>query len=105
MKPDKSLGVIIAVGYCLIIMGIIGLIMYFSLLDNELYTTGFRIFVLSFTFINLFTGMGVVLRKMFGYYMLKAYLYFLILGFPVGTLISIKALKQIKASNINSYFK
>jgi hypothetical protein len=43
-------------------------------------------------------------RRLFGYYALKLFLYVLLLAFPIGTLIAVKALRYIKRENVRSVF-
>jgi hypothetical protein len=44
----------------------------------------------------LATGIGILARKLWGYYLLKSFLYILLMGFPIGTFISIKSLRFMK---------
>jgi hypothetical protein len=53
----------------------------------------------------LLTAIGLFTRKKFGYYSLKLFLYILLVGFPIGTIISYKMLKYIKKNNIVNHFK
>ena len=49
-------------------------------------------------------GVGLLLYRRWGYILLKVFLYFLILCFPIGTVISYKSLKYIKNNNIQRLF-
>jgi hypothetical protein len=53
----------------------------------------------------LLTGICLLTRKIAGYYSLKLVLYVLLIGFPIGTIISYKLLKYIKKHNVKNHFK
>ena len=57
------------------------------------------------TALLLFTGVGVLLRKRWGYYLLKALLYVILLGFPIGTLVSWLALRYIRNQQLREQFQ
>ena len=52
----------------------------------------------------LLMGIGVLQQRIWGYYMLKSYLYVLAIGFPIGTYIGLKSLKYIKEKSIIDFF-
>jgi FtsH-binding integral membrane protein len=52
----------------------------------------------------LITGIGILVRRQWGYYLFKLFLYVLLLAFPIGTIISYKTLTYIKKNNIRSLF-
>ena len=52
----------------------------------------------------LITGVGILTRKIWGYYLLKFFLYTLLLVFPIGTIISYKSLKYMEKNNIKALF-
>ena len=78
--------------------------MYMSLLKNPDFDTVFRIFVLVNTFWYLVMGIGIVLQNKWGYYLLKGFLYFMVLGFPIGTYFGVKSLRYLREHDIKSYF-
>lgn len=49
-------------------------------------------------------GLGLTLRKIWGYYLFVVFLYLSYPGFPIGTLIAYKGLKYIKENDIKSFF-
>jgi len=51
------------------------------------------------------TGLGVLYRTRWGYYLFKLFLYLLLLGFPIGTFISYKALSYMKRHRIETHFR
>ena len=65
----------------------------------------FRWFIIIMTAGHLFTGLGILFRKVWGYYLLKSYLYLMLLGFPIGTWIAVKSLRYIKEKEIVRFFK
>ena len=52
----------------------------------------------------LITGIGLLARKPWGYYLFKFFLYVLLLAFPIGTIVSYKSLSYIKRHGIKSLF-
>jgi hypothetical protein len=52
----------------------------------------------------LITGIGILLRRKWGYFLFKFFLYIFLLGFPVGTFIAYKSLKYIKRNDIKTLF-
>ena len=52
----------------------------------------------------LTTGIGILLRNKWGYFLFKFFLYILLLGFPIGTFIAYKSLKYIKRNGIKTLF-
>lgn len=52
----------------------------------------------------LVLGVGVLLRARWAYWLLKGFLYLLLLGFPIGTWISFKLLAYMKRSDLKQYF-
>jgi hypothetical protein len=52
----------------------------------------------------LIGGVGVVMRKPWAYYVLKIILYWLLIAFPIGTVISVKMLNYIKKNKIKHFF-
>ena len=50
------------------------------------------------------TGVGILLRKAWGYYLLKSFLYLLLISFPIGTFISYKSLKFMEKNSIRKEF-
>ncbi len=52
----------------------------------------------------LTTGIGILMRTKWGYYLFKFFLYSLLLGFPIGTIIAFKSLSYMKKYNIKQFF-
>ncbi len=52
----------------------------------------------------LVTGIGILARKLWGYYLLKTFLWIMFLAFPIGTFISFKSLKFMKRNSIKKVF-
>ena len=84
--------------YCLF-AAVLSVVVFFKTDDN-----GFRIFAAIIGGLHLVTALGISLRTSWGFYVLKAYLYVLLIGFPVGTLVARYLLRYIRENNINQYF-
>ena len=52
----------------------------------------------------LVTGIGILARKTWGYYLFKFFLYVLFLAFPIGTVVSYKSLAYMKKNDIKDLF-
>jgi len=92
-------------GYFFIMIGAAGLLIHFLALGDVRYTAGFKAFVLVVSFLHILVGSGVILRRIWGFYALKLYLYSLYLAIPIGTYVAIKTFKYIRTYNIEQYFK
>ena len=62
----------------------ISIIHFHSLPDME-YTLGFKLFAVISILFHFVIGLGLLLRKNWGYHPFKLYLLCLYLGFPLGT--------------------
>lgn len=91
-------------GFCLLLMGITIILMHFSSPEREQFSAEFRYFALIVSSIHFFIGLGVILKKKWGYYCFKFYLYILSIGFPIGTFIGLKMLKYINQHDVKKFF-
>ena len=87
-------------GIFLVTIGVAGFLFHFEHLTDS----HFRWFILATTAWHLITGLGVILKKTWGYYLLKFYLYVLLLAIPVGTYIAWKGLMYIRENDIENFF-
>jgi len=62
-------------------------------------------FLIAVHLFYLSTGVGVVLRTKWGYFLFKAFLYLMLLGFPIGTIISYVGLSYMKRHQLKRYFE
>lgn len=66
-------------------------------------------FFLGFILANMLFGLvgsiGLFFRLATGYYLLKAYLYLLVLGFPLGTVLAYASLRFIRKNNVKKEFR
>jgi hypothetical protein len=53
---------------------------------------------------HLVSGLGILFRKMWGFKLMKVYLYTMYLGIPLGTLLARKILSYIKENDIKLFF-
>ena len=53
----------------------------------------------------LLGGLGLLRRRLYGYYALNIFLYALLISFPIGTLLAIRALRFMKREGVRSLFK
>jgi hypothetical protein len=91
-------------GSILFLIGFIGIIYDFTYLTDPELSTGFKIFGVIVTMWHLLGGIGVLLKKVWGFYIFKSYLYILILGVPIGTYIAVKMLGYIKRNKLKEYY-
>jgi hypothetical protein len=61
-------------------------------------------FVITISLWYLITGIGILARREWGYYLFKSFLYVMFLAFPIGTIISYKSLGYMKRNNIKRFF-
>jgi hypothetical protein len=88
-------------GILLITVGVAGLLFHFEHLTDP----RFKFFILVTTSWHLITGLGIILQKMWGYYLLKLYLYVLLLAIPVGTYIAWQSLRYLRDNEIERFFQ
>ena len=101
---DKRKRFLKVFGYCLIGISILGFLYHvyinyhFSLSQERLY------FLLIVLIWYMATGVGILIRKKWGYYLFKVFLYCLLVSFPIGTIISYLSLKYMKKNNVKDLF-
>jgi hypothetical protein len=88
-------------GILLTTIGVVGLLFHFEHLTDP----RFRTFILVATGWHLITGLGIILQRMWGCYLLKFYLYVLLLGFPIGTYIAWQSLRYLRENEIERFFQ
>ena len=107
---DRKLKPINIFGYVISTLGMVCIVLAttFFFTDEELFQRFAPIWFIVLGYIQSLTfligGVGVVMRKPCAYYVLKIILYWLLIFFPIGTLISVKMLNYIKKNNIKDFF-
>ena len=91
-------------GYFFLLVGCISVTMHLLALSDINYTYGFRVFVLSVGLLHFLLGLGILLRKRWGFYGLKCYLHLLYIAVPIGTYIAVKTLEYLKRNDIKRSF-
>lgn len=104
MFEDDILRPIKIFGAVLFVIGFFGIIFDFVYLNDPEVSTGFKIFGVIISMWHLLGGIGILLKKIWGFYIFKSYLYVLFLGIPIGTYISSKFLDYIKRNNLKELF-
>jgi len=89
-------------GFFLVGSAIFGFVFFADSLRESAFSKWFTIITGTW---YLATGLGILSRKIWGFYLLKLFLYILILGFPIGTWIGIKSLRYIEEKQIVNFFK
>jgi hypothetical protein len=101
MKSDRFLNIY---GWVLIGLCAGGLLLLFGLWSTESPPAEIGYFFITTSLWYFVTGIGILSRKVWGYYLLKSFLYMLLLAFPFGTFISYKSLKFMKENTIKKEF-
>jgi hypothetical protein len=101
MKPDRFLNIY---GWVLIGVSAGGLLSLFALWSTESPPAEIGYFFITTSLWYFVTGIGILSRKVWGYYLLKSFLYVLLISFPIGTFISYKSLKFMKTNSIRKEF-
>lgn len=52
----------------------------------------------------LITGLGILLKRRWGYYLFKSFLYLFLFVFPIGTFIAYASLRYMKRNHIKGLF-
>lgn len=97
-KPIKTLGFIFLVsGFIFIFYNVVNW-------NEFIFGVGERIFMMTIATWFMLTGIGILLKKPWGFYLLKSVLYLLYIGWPLGTMLAKWILKYIKDNEIKLYF-
>jgi len=91
-------------GYILAAVGIFSAFLLLAEWNDPNFTITFKIFSIFMAVWHLLTSLGILMRKSWGFYFLKFYLYVLMLGIPIGTLIAKKILDYIRDNEIKIFF-
>ena len=92
-------------GQIFIFLGLFILFLAFFQLKESEEEYFFQIFAWVNICWYLFMGLGLLQQKIWGYYLLKIYLYLMAIGFPIGTYIGLNSLKYLKEKNIKEFFE
>jgi hypothetical protein len=98
-KPIKTFGIILTVA------GIFIALALFAESNAPKVDEGGIIFLSIMAIWHLASGLGILLRKMWGFKLMKVYLYIMYLGIPLGTLLARKILSYIKENEIELFFR
>ena len=90
-------------GYVLLSLSIISLT-FFYVLSRQNKDIPW-LYVISGNALLFMTGLGIISLKKWGYYLLKIFLYVIVLAFPIGTFISYKVLTYIKINDVKLFLK
>jgi hypothetical protein len=94
---------ILQFGALLLAIAIIGLmVLILGIHDDRM--DGFRVFLLVASSMHFITGLGIILKTTWGYYLLLAYLYLMLLGIPIGTYLGLKGLRYVRDPRIKAFF-
>jgi hypothetical protein len=103
-RPVRAGGIFLAtVGVVGLLFCAGGLLFYYDLTLTEPRFTFFMLVITSGC--HLITGLGIILQKMWGYYLMKLYLYLLLFAIPIGTYIALKCLRYIRDNQIEEFFR
>ena len=104
MKPIALFGIV------LVVAGLFGFYFFFGPTPANVYDTGAAerpaiLYTLVF-FNSLYVaiGVGVLARARWGYVVFKAFLYVLLVVFPIGTALSWLTLRYLRRHSIERYF-
>ena len=93
------------VGMLFVISSAIGIIMIIGLARDTAFDTSFSVFLAVAVAWYFVSGVGILIQRPWGYFVLMLNVYLLMLGFPVGTYYGIKAKRYIEAHKINLFFE
>ncbi len=98
-KPIKTFGVILTAA------GMFGISLLLSELNASTLNMPAIYFLLIMSIWHIVSGIGILLRKRWGFHLMKLYLYFMYLGIPIGTLLSKRIFAYINENDIELFFK
>jgi hypothetical protein len=92
-------------GYFFIGSGICVVLMHIAFQDEFTLDGQILFFTLFASIFQVALGLGIVLRKLWGYYLFKFILKCLYLAFPLGTLVAHRTLSYMDKYQIRKYFQ
>ena len=92
-------------GIFFVISSLVGGMFFNYIHITEGLESSFIIFISINIIFHHLLGIGILMQKMWGLYLLKIYLYILVLGFPIGTFIGVKSLRYIRKNQIEERLK
>jgi hypothetical protein len=104
MTSADTLSPIRNFGYFLIIVGLLGFALHLLTIGNPDYPAVAGWFVRVISAYHLVVGIGLIRKRKWGLYSLKAYLYLWYIAFPIGTFIAHKTIKYIEKHKIEIHF-
>jgi len=96
-KPIRIFGII------LVIFGIASFLFFLNVSGDAIVHTHVGYFVIGVSAWHIVTGLGVILRRRWGFYLLKFYLYSSLVAVPIGTIIAVVTLRYMKRNEINKH--
>lgn len=97
-NPIRNFGIFLS------IIGILEFIISFIILkDPEIYRAAI-VFIFIMSGWHCATGIGIIIRKRWGFVLLKFYLHGLLYAIPIGTIISKRMFKYIDENDIELFF-
>lgn len=104
MKKNNILKPIKIFSGILIVASFIGIFKFFPLLADPEFDSSFKVFIIGMSIFHFITGVGLLIQKVWGFYLFKLYLFIWLLGVPIGTYISYKTLQYIKKHDLEKFF-
>jgi hypothetical protein len=92
-------------GYFFMGLALLGFLVLFLKLTDVEYLLLVWAFVGSVSLLHFLLGIGILLRKRWGFIIFKGYLHLLYLGFPLGTYLARETLKYIDEHRIEEYLR
>lgn len=104
MKDNHDLNNINIFGYFFISIGLGGILTALNWVLQKNYDNGFLLFILISGLVYFVTGLALILKQKWGYYLIIFFLKILYIGFPIGTYISKKGLRFLKKDEVKNIF-
>ncbi len=95
---------ILTFGLILAVIGMAGLFLSYSLSTEVDVSSTMKYFGWIMSTWSLLSGLGIIFRKPWGFYLLKSQLYLYYVCVPIGTFIAYKLSKYIEENDIKSIF-
>ncbi|PKN66657.1 MAG: hypothetical protein CVU57_05230 [Deltaproteobacteria bacterium HGW-Deltaproteobacteria-15] len=98
-RPIKYFGLFFVIsGFAVFVLYIVSSIDYG-------FRLGFVIFSVSASLLQIITGLGLLFRRLWGFYLFRFQLHLLYFAFPLGTWLAHRTLRYIDKYRIIEYFK
>ena len=104
ITDSRRFAPIMTFGLILAVIGLAGLFMSYNLITKFDVGSTMNYFALTMSLWSFLSGLGIIFKRPWGFYLLKSQIYLFYICVPIGTYIAYKLSKYIKENEIKAIF-